>query len=155
MVSNIYLHFFRQNKLCFQAIPGIGLQISLPPSKKNPQYLITTFYSVNQSSWSSRLILLRQTEKNPILPQTYIPRYSSDWRGMISPFVEAKKPHCGGRISPGGDSYLGHRGGLGTFISRFLRTAHRATRWRSLIQSKRIGERDRTRVVGHVRANAT
>ena len=26
MVSNVYLHFFRQNKLCFQAIPGIGRQ---------------------------------------------------------------------------------------------------------------------------------
>ena len=24
MVSNVYLHFFRQNKLCFQTIPGIG-----------------------------------------------------------------------------------------------------------------------------------
>ena len=23
MVSNVYLHFFRQNRLCFQAIPGI------------------------------------------------------------------------------------------------------------------------------------
>ena len=24
MVSNVYLHFFRQNKVCFQAIPGMG-----------------------------------------------------------------------------------------------------------------------------------
>ena len=24
MVSNVYLHFFRQNKLCFQAVPGIS-----------------------------------------------------------------------------------------------------------------------------------
>ena len=24
MVSNVYLHFFRQNKLCFQTIPGIA-----------------------------------------------------------------------------------------------------------------------------------